>query len=296
MKNILCATDYSPNSLLALKMAYSLADRLGSVLTILHVFDFSATLLAPTSLAYNRREQKAFKKHKERLGDWVKEHVKSSAEHSEIRMDVAENSSAAEGIIKKAKDCAADLIVVGMKGATNLESLLFGSTASYLIDKAFCPVLIVPENVKEFEIRSIVYASAFEESDIQAISWLTKLADPLNAGIKVVHISNRGEYAGEDQMNWFQEMLREEVNYPKLDFKLIFSDDTFGSLMDTIKAENSQMIAMLERSGQTLIKSLWHRDLVKRMKSERIVPVISINKAILTKIKDETTPTTQHSN
>jgi len=45
MKTILCATDYSPNSIAALKYAYAISKKMDAGLLVIHVFDYPTALV-----------------------------------------------------------------------------------------------------------------------------------------------------------------------------------------------------------------------------------------------------------
>jgi nucleotide-binding universal stress UspA family protein len=49
----------------------------------------------------------------------------------------------AETIVRYAKDCAADLLVMGAYGHSKVRELVVGSTTAYAINRAPCPVLLV---------------------------------------------------------------------------------------------------------------------------------------------------------
>ena len=48
------------------------------------------------------------------------------------------------GIVEQAKKFAADYIVMGSHGHTAFYDLVIGSTTQYVVQKAHCPVVIVP--------------------------------------------------------------------------------------------------------------------------------------------------------
>ncbi|MGB5361176.1 MAG: hypothetical protein WBN27_14645, partial [Eudoraea sp.] len=126
--------------------------------------------------------------------------------------------------------------------------------------------------------NTIVYATAFEEADVLAIEKISEFASAFDTEIKLIHVSTKKEYAAEDQMLWFKEMLKEKVTYKNISFEFRFSDDVFKTLKDYLKEVDADILAMLEREGHTLIPNLWHFDLVKRMKLERLLPLLSYQK------------------
>ncbi len=278
MKTILYATDYSKNSAAALQFAHALCKKLKGNLLVLHVFDLSVTIASTVSLSYSRKEIKVFKEHKERLNSFCEEYLGSEPETLNITLKIIEGTPASESIINYANESNVDLIVVGKKGESAIKEALLGSTTSALTEKADCPVLAIPEDVPDKEIKTIAYAAAFEEVDVFAIEKLVGIAKQIEASIHVVHISTKDEYAGEEQMEWFKEMLQQRINYNKLDFELRFSEDVFSSLKQYLNEINPDLLVMLERQGHSLIKSIWHRDIVKRMMTESKFPLMTYHK------------------
>jgi len=277
MKTILYATDYSENSVTALHWANTLRRTLNAKLYVLHVFDMAVTFISTVSIAYARLEENTLKTHTQRLHHFCEEHL-GTIPQSDMEVLVSENSITSHGILEKAEAINADLIVIGMKGSTTVRQLFVGSTASALIDTSYVPVLTIPEGVKKIALKKIVYATAFEQADILAVHRLVALAEPFDAEIKLIHISPQHEYAGEEQMAWFQEMLQQKVPYPNLSFELRFAEDIVPSLHSYVEEVGGDMIAMLEREGHSLLKNIWHRDAVKRMKEEGTIPVLSFHK------------------
>ncbi len=278
MKTILCATDYSDNSISAVKLANVFCEKLNADLHVIHVFDISATFISTVSLAYARLEEAAFNNHREKLEAFCWKHLNLKDEKKRPVIHVVENSIESDGIIEKAEKIKADLILVGMTGSNIVKDLFMGSTATALIEKSPVPVLSVPYNSGVTELSTIVYATAFEEADILAIERISEFASAFNSEIKLIHVSTKKEYSGEDQMHWFKEMLKEKVTYKNISFEFRLSDDILKTLKAYLKEVDAGILAMLEREGNTLIPNLWHFDLVKRMKLERLVPLLSFHK------------------
>ena len=283
MKTILYATDYSDNSIAALQFAHSLSKKFKGRLFVLHVFDLSVTIASTVSLSYSRKQVKAFKEHTERLYSFCEDHLGVEPDNSNITLKVKEGTPTWEAIINSANELKVDFIVVGKKGESAIKEVLLGSTTSTLIEKSDCPVLAIPESVSRKEIKTIAYAAALEEADLLAIEKLLGMAKQFKASIHVVHISTKSEYAGEDQMEWFKEMLQQKINYNKLHFELRFSEDVFSALKQYVNEIDPNMLVMLERQGHSLIKSIWHRDIVKRMLTESKFPLMTYHKKNLKK-------------
>ncbi len=135
-----------------------------------------------------------------------------------------------------------------------------GSTTKHLIEKAPCPILSIPADVSHMPIKTIVYATDFEEEDVYAIRKLAEMAEQFDAEIKVIHISTKEEYKGERQMEWFKEMLHEKVKYGRIDFELLFTDDVFDALRIYLGDTGADLMVMLEREKGGFLKK-WFQQL-----------------------------------
>ncbi|MEZ2415582.1 universal stress protein [Muriicola sp. E247] len=277
MKNLLYATDFSENSVPAFHFAMMLSERLKAKLHVLHVYDMKATFISTVSLTYGKREEVMYKEQLEKLEDFCKKNYGPELPDY-LDLIVHEHGISSVGILDKVEALNADLILLGTKGSSLLKDLIMGSTASSLIKNSYIPVLAIPNEHQSKPIEKIVYATAFEEADILAVRRLVEFAKPFDAEIKLVHVSTKNEYAGEDQMAWFREMLEHKVAYKKISCDLRFSDDVFNTLYNYFKEEDASIIAMLERESPGLFKGIWHQDTVKRMKLQLDRPLLSFHK------------------
>lgn len=278
MKTILYATDYSDNSISALHFAYGLSKELNHKMVVLHVYEVPLVLESTTSTTYVSNEVKAFVREKEKLALFCKKNLGNNPEKMNITINIAEHSPIWKGILEKAEEIEADLIVVGTKGDSRVRKYLLGSTTTKLMEKANCPIMAIPNNTPYRAIDTILYASDFEGSDIFIINDLVAFAKPLDAEIQVVHITNKDEKTSNEEMDWFKNMVHHKVRYEKLHFETRFGVDVFETLQKYANEINPDIIAILEREGNSLIKNLWHQDLVKRMNSETTYPLLSFNK------------------
>jgi nucleotide-binding universal stress UspA family protein len=132
MKEILYATDFSPESLSALPYAVSLAQEHQARLTVLHV-------ITEEQLVYTRNYVAATLRHLRELAPpeanpWCEPNF------------MVEPGPVAEKILEVATGLGADLIVLGVRGAEGYMGTtthLFRTTAHRVVTQAECPVLTV---------------------------------------------------------------------------------------------------------------------------------------------------------
>jgi len=278
MKTIIFATDYSKNSETAIKYAYRLSSKLGTNLLVIHVYSLPMMLGLEFDIFYDALEKTTQKENNAKLKTFCKKHLGKDLAGMNVKTEAFENLSVAHGILVKAAKNKALMIVIGMKKESAIKELFMGDTSMTLIEKAPCPVLLVPKNASE-NIDKIVYATDFEEEDIGAIFKLAQIARKFDAKITVIHIAPSIIGDGNLKMEWFKEMVQQKVTYKKIKFKVLFSEEIFGTLKIYLDSNNIDMVAMLEREKSGFLKKLFQRDMVKEMESFGKIPLLSFNEA-----------------
>jgi nucleotide-binding universal stress UspA family protein len=137
LKNIVLAFDGSEYSNRALQYAKAFAGRFEATLWLVHVFTHTSDLLG-----YEDYE-KFYSKRKAGGQALLDEALQ---ELSNTRLDVREKlqeGPEAESILNIAKNCQADLIVMGTRGHGTLKGLLVGSVSRKVIHHSSCPVMVV---------------------------------------------------------------------------------------------------------------------------------------------------------
>ena len=142
-KTILVAVDGSAISKLGLEEAISLATELGATLCVLHVIE--EFILAQGHDAPDFVEGLL-----EALRDTGKKILAEAVNEAE-QVGVTTRSILAEAIagpvadviLEQAKQCGADMIVLGTHGRRGMSRLVMGSDAERVVQKATVPVLLV---------------------------------------------------------------------------------------------------------------------------------------------------------
>lgn len=276
MKTILYATDCSKHDTYTLQYAYELCQHLNADLVLLHVYSIPpiqfSTIRPRKHLSVQTRDEQL-----SILNEYATKHIKQNGALAKIKFEVTENIVVSDGILTKTKEVLPDLLLVGMKDKHTARGIFSGSIAKTLFEKVNCPFLIVPTTLNFRSIKTIVYASDFEEDDISAVQQLVEIAKPFNARINIVHISTKGEYTGAKQMQWFKEILQQKVNYANITFETIPNNTIYEGLRSYINSHEVDMIALLEREEKGFFTNLFHKDLTKKIESNINIPMLSFN-------------------
>ncbi len=136
LRRILVPTDFSENSVSAFEMAVTLAEEQGAALTLLHLLHGWGQKLEPDTV---RRLHATAKK---ALKAWRASRAHLVSRRVPIEEEILHAVSPAEGILRRARELPADLIVVASHGWTGLSGVFFGSTARRVVRGSDVPVLV----------------------------------------------------------------------------------------------------------------------------------------------------------
>lgn len=142
-KHILLGTDGSAASAHAARLAVDLARIHGARLTALYVVDPYPYLgFGDTNPMGFQAYMSAAYEHAAQAHAGVKALGEGSGKPVELRLRMAEDVTAIEGILRTAKEDGADLIVVGSHGRNGLMRMVLGSVASKVVAQSTVPVLV----------------------------------------------------------------------------------------------------------------------------------------------------------
>jgi nucleotide-binding universal stress UspA family protein len=191
LQRILCPIDFSESSRRALHFAKALSRWYEAPLTVLHVcvdlpiFEMASPFGHPTASAVVLQgEQLAERQTAARrfVGDDAADVV------------VREGTDAKAEILREAVSCGASLIVMGTHGRSGLDHLLLGSVAESVLQKAPCPILVVPPHAELAGavaatpvFKRIVCAVDFSTGSLLAVNRALELAQEADATLILMH-------------------------------------------------------------------------------------------------------------
>lgn len=276
MNAIFYATDRTENSAPVLRYAYELSRKLGTQLIVFNTHEMEP-IRVMVSRPPEQIEYHVIKEQKEILATYCAKHLKGGLEGKNIKFEVVSNDSITEGIVENSKNLSAGLVIIGRKDKHTERGLFVGDIGKSLIEKLSCPLMIVPNSGGK-TIKKILYATDFMEADIEAIKKLVPMAKALDAKVHIVHISTEAEYAGKEQMEWFKDMLQQQVKGEHFDFKLFFSDIIEYELKNQVEQLGADLLVLLQREEKGFLNKLFHTSMVKKLEGHISVPLMSFNK------------------
>lgn len=284
MKKIVFANDLTDNSEKSLKYAIMLCKRTKAKLLILHVFDISALIATPLEIPYLPNvDGQILEAQKNKMKEQFLFVAEGDAKEIEATFESMEHTSVSQCIKEKTDEFSADLLIMGTNGKRRFEEFLIGSNTKRTISDCLCPVLVIPSE-SEFHLPDkIMFASDIAPDNVEALHALVDFSEPFEAKINVVHITTDYETFSLNRMNDFKKQIGLEINYPKLNFEFLLSNDINERLEEYAIENNINVIVMIEHEDKGFFAKLFKRDHVKNMVSLTKIPLLCFNQKYLVK-------------
>ena len=223
LKNILVPTDFSAESLKALRYGIAFAHEFNAALWLIHVVEPPPFAAGFESLPIVIEDMQLVQKSERRLKELAAERIPS-----DIPMNtLVQQGPPFETIVSSARAHEIDMIVASTHGHTGVKRVLFGSTAERIVQHAPCPVLVVREREHEFlgdmprtnhraiNLKRILVPIDFSECSRKAIEYGVAFAGEFKSEILCLHAIEIPYGTGEAgivlETEAFNKRLREEA-------------------------------------------------------------------------------------
>jgi nucleotide-binding universal stress UspA family protein len=216
-KNIAVAIDFTATSTTTYRYAYHLAARFGAELTVVHVYDplVYGYLTMPSVEDIEEAAQ-------ERLSQFIHEDTGGNSDTivvSRVKVKtLALMGSPTERLIEYSKEVSPDLLILGTMGEKDAIDKLFGSVAIKVMQKAKCPVLLVPRGAHYKGIHHIVYAASPNSATENEVNSAFDFAEYFISALHFIHVDAVFEDPQKDTGLLFQRILAKKT--PRLPYSI----------------------------------------------------------------------------
>ena len=261
MKKILVPTDFSENAANAIEYAAQIALQMCYKVLLLHVAEPDSDTSEP--------DQKL------RI---ISKALNDSFPDLECnyRMLIGENIPTE--IVAASKLYNAEMIVMGTKGITNFERILFGSNTAAVIEKASCTVLSVPSKNLFARPRQILFATNFEHEDVNAALQIVRLARPFGANVIIAHVLTESDVE-EIQQAKIQIFTREIAllsDYPRISYKLS-NENTVSMGLDALIENTKADVIAMRTHKRSLFEKIINPSITQKFAEESHIPLLAFH-------------------
>lgn len=157
--------------------------------------------------------------------------------------------SLTESLIRIQESQKIDMVIMGTSEVQDNEVKLVSNTSKF-VSQVDCPVLVVPENFEDFQIKNIALVLGKEEiDDREALETLLEVSRKFNAQVHVLTIENTSEMYGYSKADQTNENLLEyylENFYSEHTF--IENSDVVRGILSHATKKEMDLIAILPRN------------------------------------------------
>ncbi len=276
IKKILVPIDFSPASVVALDYAVAIAKVLGSQITVYHSFTPMADVsLASGNITVEIETEKLMRQFSRQAQSIIAPYQSISYENKSKFLDIDTLIKVGYIVndIEELTTTSYDLVVLGTKGVSGIDEVIFGTVAGSVADSAKCPVLIVPAKAVFKGINHIVYATELNQYDTVVIDELLEFATAFKASMVCLHINTKPDMIVEelDEMTELQEKYW-FTPISQLRFELVSGESVLKELHQYIDEKDPDIMTVL-RQNRSFIENLFHKSISQKMAFHSKVPV-----------------------
>jgi nucleotide-binding universal stress UspA family protein len=172
----------------------------------------------------------------------------------------------------------AEMIVMGTKGVSNFEKILFGSNTASVIEKANCTVLSVPARNVFAKPKQILFATNFEHEDVAAALQIIKIAKPFGANLVIAHVLTEpgAEEVERAKIQLFTREVAVLADYPKITYRLSAENTVTMGLDILIENTKADVIAM-RTHRRSLFEKIINPSITQKFAEESHIPLLAFH-------------------
>ncbi len=266
MKNVLLPTDFSENSLNAIKYALRLFEETACNFYLLHVIKSSDIGIndSPYLVSTAQIEDVYTQTAKARLRDTLN-HISTKLSTSKKHKfyTVTDHNFLVESIRQQVSEKKINMIVMGTKGATGLKKIIVGSNTGDVITKVHCNTLVVPENAKFKTLKEVAFPTDFSMLyNINILQPVVNITEKHGAAIRILNISKKDAVLNNDQ-NKNKELLEDYFSNLDHSFHFLTNKKVEDAVQCFVESRNIDMIVMVAKNLNYFQHILFHSKIEK---------------------------------
>ena len=279
LNKILFPTDFSEAAQNAFRYALWFADKYQASIDLLHVaypeaepMDIPVMVAQATKdkIEIARQMMKVFVDTGMAQVQMVRELENPPNVHSEIKIGVPANL-----IAETATNNQVDLIIMGTQGTHSNFEKFIGSVTTTTLNRAHCPVLVVPEKAQNEGIKMIAYAADLQSTDPYHIWEVGKLMSVFNPILRVVHIEKKEDEKKPVNMHELENFFEGKAPALQVTFHTLSAPSVADELVDFTEAWGVDLMVM-HKPKRSFFERLFHRSVIKKEVFNSKVPLLII--------------------
>ena len=277
-RKILLPTDFSKNALNAIRYAVDLYQEVPCDFYFLNAFRISGYSIDsqsppdPKDIAYVAAREES-ESGLTNLLETLELHFDNPKHHFHT---IATHNSLMFAIKSTIGQYDIDLVVMGTKGITGAESIIFGTnTVNVMEGVTQCPVLAVPQEYRFSPPREIVFPTDYKVSyKKRELKYLLEIVSLHKGFIRVLHIGKESKLDREQESN--RELLLAILEGSDHSFHALENMQVHKGIGAFVESRESDMVAFINRK-HTFLGKILSRPLVQELGYHYSIPILALN-------------------
>ena len=274
MKRIVVPTDFSASATSAMNYAVEMAKDIGAAIHLYHVYqvpvavsDVPVVIVSVEELKKNAEEQL--------------EYLKKGLAHITSDKPVTVTTEATMGntvdeLEELCKRMHPFMVVMGSRGSTGMERILFGSTTLTAIKHLTCPVIVVPPGSNYKGIKKVGFACDFRKViETTPTHYIEELVRLFGASLHVLNVDYENKHFKPEtpEESLFLHTLLKDLN-PQYHF--IEEKDIEDGINKFAEENNLDLVITIPKKHK-LLDGLFRKSSTRQLVFESHIPVLCIH-------------------
>ena len=285
IRNVLVPVDFSPPSRLAVNYGVSLARKLRATLTLMHVVESGAGVVA----GFPSENAAITKSHRDQALRMLSALIAPEDQDDLDLRIVIKSGDIEEEIAAVVNEQHAGIAVMGTHGRGLFGRLLIGSVTQAMLRKMPIPILTVCRATDPLNFKQVLFATDCSESSKHAFDFVLEWAHRMGSEVTLLHVLEpvAVTYGGEEMAGYISQHNAADVQSELADLVVKGTRQDVQVSTEVIEGFAAEEIlkAVEEHSADLLAISVKHKGFVERAllgtTAERLireahVPVLSI--------------------
>lgn len=272
MKTILFPTDFSDNSIQAIKYGIELFGKIDECKFILvHAYETpkaGATMLVSIDSLYKEEVVSRLKKLKEDL-------CNQFYTACDLRISLSAFKGTLTSTIKKlSKQEQIDYVVMGTKGSSGIREVMIGSTTFDVIKNTKLPVIVVPEHAVLKSPKKVVFASDLSNIDKKTLNPLYSLVEASGASIDILNIVSEKEAVAEEVSSYQNDNISSKFfGVYGHTYHQINGEDVEKTILDYVDENETDLLCVVNKK-RNFFEGIIHSSVSKKLAFHSHTPLI----------------------
>ncbi len=274
MKKILFPTDFSETANNAFVYPLKLAKSNNAEIYVLNTYEMpviSTTSAGQPELiqnVYNSIELNNFDNYKKQVPKL--RNIASDIDCADINLTFIFEEGIMLSILKKIiSEEHIDFIVMGTNGNSGFEKKLLGSNTVYVMENISIPILSVPRKAEYKRLNHFGFATMLRDSDKPGLHQIIKIAQALNADVKVLHVLRKENVEAMNTLDTW----KAEFNDSNVTFHTVLNEKLDESVFFFIDDQLIDVMCIVKRQ-LNFFEKLFTTSLSKQLSYHADVPVL----------------------